>query len=59
MEYEPVCSTFSQEEDGFRKGKAFIQAGDVGNNMQVFDEESVYALAVQDCPEIGITIQAV
>ena len=29
--YEPVCSTFSREEDGFRKGKAFIQAGDIGN----------------------------
>ena len=48
-QYEPVCSTFSREEDGFRKGKAFIEAGDIGNNLKVFDD-SVYALAVQDCP---------
>jgi hypothetical protein len=51
--YEPVCNTFSREEDGFRKGKAFIQAGDIGNNIKVFDENSVYALAVQDCPEMN------
>ena len=50
--YEPVCSTFTREEDGFRQGKAFIQAGDIGNNMPVFGG-SVYALAVQDCPEMG------
>ena len=50
-QYEPVCSTFSREEDGFRKGKAFIEAGDIGNNLKVFDD-SVYALAVQDCPEM-------
>ena len=50
--YEPVCSTFSREEDGFRKGKAFVQAGDIGNNIPVFGG-SVYALAVQDCPELN------
>ena len=50
-QYEPVCKTFSREEDGFRKGKAFIEAGDIGNNLKVFDD-SVYALAVQDCPEM-------
>ena len=52
-DYEPVCNTFSREEDGFRKGKAFIQAGDIGNNIGVFGSDtSVYALAVQDCPRL-------
>ena len=50
--YEPVCNIFSREEDGFRKGRAFIEAGDIGNNLKVFDD-SVYALAVQDCPVMG------
>ena len=50
--YEPVCKTFSREEDGFRGGKAFIEAGDIGNNMKVFSGSSVYALAVQGCGEL-------
>ena len=49
---EPVCKTFSREEYGFRGGKAFIEAGDIGNNMKVFSGSSVYALAVQDCWEL-------
>ena len=50
-DYEPVCHAFTREEDGFRKGKAFIEAGDIGNNLKVFST-SVYALAIQDCPEL-------
>ena len=50
--YEPVCKIFTREEDGFRGGKAFIEAGDIGNNIKVFSGSSVYALAVQDCKEL-------
>ena len=51
--YEPVCTTFTRDEDGFRKAKRFIQAADTGNNMQVFGGDSVFALAVEGCPEMN------
>ena len=50
-EYEPVCDIFTREEDGFRKGNAFIQAADNGNNINVFSGKSVWGVAVQNCPE--------
>ena len=50
-EYEPVCSIFTREEDGFRKGNAWIEAADIGNNINVFSGKSVWGVAVQNCPE--------
>ena len=51
--YEPICQIFSREEDGFRKGKAFIVAADIGNNIQVFGNGvSVFGVAVQGCPQL-------
>ena len=52
--YAPICQVFSEEEDGFRGGKALIGAGDNGNNFRVFSSTSdilTYGLAIQDCPE--------
>jgi hypothetical protein len=49
--YEPVCSIFTREEDGFRKGNAWIQAADIGNNIVVFGGNSVWGVAAQNCPE--------
>ena len=51
--YEPVCSVFTQDEDGFRRGKRLIQAADIGNNIQVVGGDSVFALAVEGCPEMN------
>ena len=52
-EYAPICSTFTKEEDGFRKGKSYVELGDIGNNVKVFGNGvSVYALAVQGCKEL-------
>ena len=51
--YEPVCTTFTRDEDGFRNAKRFIQAADTGNNMAVFGGDSVFALAVEGCPEMN------
>ena len=59
FDYEPVCSVFTREEDGFRKGKRIIKAADIGNNINVFSNgasfgnEAVFALAVEDCPEMN------
>ena len=49
--YEPVCNIFTREEDGFRKGNAWIQAGDIGNHIRVFGHKLVWGVAVQNCPE--------
>ena len=52
-DWEPVCDIFTREEDGFRKGNAFIQAADMGNNILVFGGKSVWGVAVQNCPELN------
>ena len=53
-DYVPICQVFSDEEDGFRGGKALIGAGDIGNHFRVFSSTSdilTYGVAIQDCPE--------
>lgn len=50
---QPVCGTFSFEEDGFVKGKAIVEAGDIGNNFRIFSAKSnirTYGLVFQGCP---------
>ena len=52
--YYPICRVFTQEEDGFRNGRAMIDAGDIGNNFRVFSSSSnilTYGIAIQECPE--------
>ena len=50
----PICGRFTQEEDGFNKGKALLQAADGGNNFGgIFGSSStrVYGFAFQGCEE--------
>ena len=52
--YLPICQVFSEEEDGFRDGKALIGASDHGNDFRVFSSTSTiltYGVAIQECPE--------
>lgn len=52
--YYPICRVFTEEEDGFRNGRALIDAGDIGNNFRVFSSNSnilTYGIAIQECPE--------
>ena len=54
--YYPICRVFTEEEDGFRNGKAVIDTADIGNNIRVFSSSSnilTYGLAIQDCPEFN------
>lgn len=55
--YRPLCSTLTEEEDGFRDGRALIDAGDIGNNIQVFtgSNQLTYGIAIQQCPELNTT----
>ena len=46
----PVCRTFTQEEDGFYKGRSIIDAADIGNNMRIFGSNiKTYGFALQGC----------
>ena len=52
--YVPICSTYTEEDDGFRRGKALIDSADAGNQWRVFSSTSntlTYGIAIQDCPE--------
>ena len=51
-EYHPVCKLFTYEEDGFRNGRAVIDAADIGNNFNVFSgtNTATFGFAFSDCP---------
>ena len=54
--YNPICRVFTEEEDGFRNGRAFIDAGDVGNNFRIFSSSAnilTYGIAIQECEEFN------
>lgn len=56
--YNPICRSFTDEEDGFRNGRALIDAADLGNSFRIFSSSrniSTYGLAIQDCPEFNAT----
>ena len=56
--YYPICRVFTEEEDGFRKGRALIDAADLGNNFRVFSSSGnilTYGIAIQQCPEFNTT----
>ena len=51
----PICTIFTLEDDGFRKGKPWVQLADIGNDVRVFSQSEnipTYGLAVQGCPEL-------
>ena len=51
--YVPICSIFTSEEDGFRKGKQYIELGDLGNHVRVFGKNiATYGLAISGCPKL-------
>ena len=51
-EYHPVCKLFTYEEDGFRNGRAVIDAADIGNNFNVFTggNRATFGFAFTGCP---------
>ena len=51
----PVCRMFTLEEDGFNDGRAFIEAGEIGNNFRIFStttDIATYGFAIQDCTQM-------
>ena len=46
----PVCSRFTQEEDGFLRGRSIIEAADGGNNFKIFGTNiKTYGFVFQGC----------
>ena len=56
--YYPICSTFTEEGDGFRNGIAIIDSADIGNHFRIFSTSVdivTYGIAFQQCPELNTT----
>ena len=56
--YLPVCKVFTYEDDGFRGGRAIIEAGDSGNGFPgVFNgtQKGVFAFGFTGCPEFDLS----
>ena len=52
----PLCSVFTYDEDGFRKGKAIIEAEDNGDATHVFSSTQyikTFGFAFQGCGELN------
>ena len=53
--YLPICSTYTEEDDGFRGGRALLGSADMGNQFRIFSSSNdilSYGVAIQDCPEL-------
>ena len=54
----PLCGRLTFEEDGFFRGRPFIEAGDGGNHFRIFSTTEnirTYGIAVEGCPELNTT----
>ena len=52
----PVCRRFTQDEDGFYKGKTIAEAADIGNNMRIFSTTkyiNTYGFVFEACPYLN------
>lgn len=56
-DYYPICRVYTDEDDGFRRGRDLIDAADIGNDLRVFSTtESIltYGVAIQNCPILNV-----
>ena len=56
LAYPPSCGILTLEEDGFLRGRPFIQSADSGHTVQVFSSTEAiktYGIAVQGCAEFS------
>ena len=55
-DYNAICRTFSDEDDGFRGGRAVLDSGDDGNTFRVFGGTiETYGVTFQNCPILDLT----
>ena len=55
--YNPICRVFTDEDDGFRGGRAVVDSGDNGGTFRIFGGTSTatYGFAFQGCAEFNTT----
>ena len=54
----PICSLFSNEEDGFLGGRPIIQAADIGNNFRIFSRNlnvNTFGFGISGCSTFGMS----
>ena len=49
----PICRIFTFEEDGFRDGKAIIEAGDHFHDFNSTEDIKTYGFAFQGCEQLN------
>ena len=51
--YPPICKVFTFDDDGFRDGRAIIEASDTGNNFPIFNGtvKGVFGFGFSGCPQ--------
>ena len=55
-DYNAICRVFTEEDDGFRGGRAVLDSGDDGNTFRVFGiTTETYGFAFQNCPYLNTT----
>ena len=55
--HAPICHLFSGEEDNFYRGRATIQAGDLGNDFRIFSDRSnvaTFGFGLEGCSTFDI-----
>ena len=55
-DYYPICRVYTDEDDGFRRGRDLIDAADTGNDLRVFSTTEnilTYGVAIQGCPVLN------
>ena len=56
-EYYPICRVYTDEDDGFRRGRDLIDAADIGNDLRIFSSTQnilTYGVAIQNCPVLNV-----
>ena len=55
--YNAICRVFTDEDDGFRGGRAVLDSGDDGNTFRIFGGTNIetYGFAFQNCPVLNTT----
>ena len=55
-DYNAICRVFTEEDDGFRGGRAVLDSGDDGNTFRIFGGNiETYGFNFQNCPQLNTT----
>ena len=56
IDYNAICRVYTEEDDGFRGGRAVLDSGDDGNTFRIFGTNiETYGFAFQNCQTLNTT----